>query len=302
MYYFHRVYIHDARLEGVVLQCNNYEVIDLGVMVPAETILQRAKEEKVDIIGLSGLITPSLDEMVHVAKEMKRQGFNIPLMIGGATTSKAHTAVKIEPQYEHGAIYVADASRAVGVASTLLSKEQKPKFLADLRDEYDVVRQQRAAKNEAKNNVPLAEAQANRTPIDWSAAPIVKPAKLGLTVLEDIDLNEITPLIDWTFFFHAWQLKGRFPKILDDAEKGEEARKLYADATAMLQKIIDEKWLSANAVVGLFAANAVGDDIEVYKDDSRKELLTTLHNLRKQGKQPEGKYSESLEELHYPRS
>jgi 5-methyltetrahydrofolate--homocysteine methyltransferase len=222
-------------------------------------------------------------------------------MIGGATTSKAHTAVKIEPQYEHGAIYVADASRAVGVASTLLSKEQKPKFLADLRDEYDVVRQQRAAKNEAKNNVPLAEAQANRTPIDWSAAPIVKPAKLGLTVLEDIDLNEITPLIDWTFFFHAWQLKGRFPKILDDAEKGEEARKLFADATAMLQKIIDEKWLSANAVVGLFAANAVGDDIEVYKDDSRKELLTTLHNLRKQGKQPEGKYNESLGDYIAPK-
>ena len=295
--------VHDIgkNIVGVVLQCNNYEVIDLGVMVPAETILQRAKEEKVDIIGLSGLITPSLDEMVHVAKEMKRQGFNIPLMIGGATTSKAHTAVKIEPQYEHGAIYVADASRAVGVASTLLSKEQKPKFLADLRDEYDVVRQQRAAKNEAKNNVPLTEAQANRTPIDWSAAPIAKPAKLGLTVLEDIDLNEITPLIDWTFFFHAWQLKGRFPKILDDAEKGEEARKLYADATAMLQKIIDEKWLSANAVVGLFAANAVGDDIEVYKDDSRNELLTTLHNLRKQGKQPEGKYNESLGDYIAPK-
>ena len=295
--------VHDIgkNIVGVVLQCNNYEVIDLGVMVPAETILQRAREEKVDIIGLSGLITPSLDEMVHVAKEMKRQGFTIPLLIGGATTSKAHTAVKIEPQYEHGAVYVADASRAVGVASTLLSKEQKPAFLDELRVEYEQVRQQRAAKNEAKNNIPLAEAQANRTPIDWSAAPITAPARPGITVLDDIDLADIVPYIDWTFFFHAWQLKGRFPKILDDAEKGEEARKLYADAQAMLQQILDERWLQAKAVVGLFPANAVGDDIEVYTDESRDAVRLTLHNLRKQGKQPAGKYNESLGDYVAPK-
>jgi len=295
--------VHDIgkNIVGVVLQCNNYEVIDLGVMVPAETILQKAREENVDIIGLSGLITPSLDEMVHVAREMTRQGFDIPLLIGGATTSKAHTAVKIEPQYEHGAVYVADASRAVGVASTLLSAAQKPGFLAELKEEYEEVRQQRTAKNEAKNNVPLAEAQANRTPIDWTQAPISAPVQPGITVLQDIDLSEVVPYIDWTFFFHAWQLKGRYPKILDDAEKGEEARKLFADAQAMLQRILDEKWLTANAVVGLFPANAVGDDIEVYADDSRSELRTTLHNLRKQGKQPAGKYNECLGDYIAPR-
>jgi 5-methyltetrahydrofolate--homocysteine methyltransferase len=295
--------VHDIgkNIVGVVLQCNNYEVIDLGVMVSAETILQKAREENVDIIGLSGLITPSLDEMVHVAKEMKRQGFMIPLMIGGATTSKAHTAVKIEPQYEHGAIYVADASRAVGVASTLLSDEHKPAFLDELRVEYEGVRQQRAAKNEAKNNIPLAQAQANRTPIDWSVAPIAAPARPGLTVLEDIDLAEIVPYIDWTFFFHAWQLKGRFPKILDDADKGEEARKLYADAQVMLQQILDDKWLQARAVVGLFPASAVGDDIEVYTSEARDEVRLTLHNLRKQGKQPAGKYNESLGDYIAPK-
>ncbi len=295
--------VHDIgkNIVGVVLQCNNYEVIDLGVMVPAESILQKAREEKVDIIGLSGLITPSLDEMVHVAKEMKRQGFEIPLLIGGATTSKAHTAVKIEPQYEHGAVYVADASRAVGVASTLLSSEQKPGFLDELKEEYEQVRQQRAAKNEAKNNVSLAEAQANRTPIDWAAASISAPAKPGLTVLKDINLSENVPYIDWTFFFHAWQLKGRYPKILDDAEKGEEARKLFADAQAMLSRILDEKWLTAKAVVGLFPANAVGDDIEVYSDDSRSTVRTTLHNLRKQGRQPGGKYNECLGDYVAPR-
>ena len=295
--------VHDIgkNIVGVVLQCNNYEVIDLGVMVPAETILKTAIDQRVDIIGLSGLITPSLDEMVHVAKEMKRQGFTIPLMIGGATTSKAHTAVKIEPQYEHGAIYVADASRAVGVASTLLSEKHKPAFLAGLKEEYEQVRQQRAAKNEAKNNVPLAEAQANHVPIDWAAAPISAPAVPGITVLDDIDLAGIVPYIDWTFFFHAWQLKGRYPKILDDEEKGEEARKLFADAQAMLQQIIDGQWLTARAVVGLFPANAVGDDIEVYTDESRAQLRTTLHNLRKQGRQPGGKYNECLADYIAPK-
>jgi 5-methyltetrahydrofolate--homocysteine methyltransferase len=295
--------VHDIgkNIVGVVLQCNNYEVIDLGVMVPAETILQKAREENVDIIGLSGLITPSLDEMVHVAKEMTRQGFDIPLMIGGATTSKAHTAVKIEPQYEHGAIYVADASRAVGVASILLSDEQKPAYLDDIRQEYEAVRQQRATKNEARNLVEIELARNNATPIDWSDAVITVPRQSGITVLKDIDLAEIVPYIDWTFFFHAWQLKGRFPKILDDAEKGEEARKLYADAQAMLEKIIAEQWLGAAAVVGLFPANAVGDDIEVYTDETRHGLQTVLHNLRKQGRQPEGKYNECLADYVAPK-
>ncbi len=295
--------VHDIgkNIVGVVLQCNNYEVIDLGVMVPADKILQTARDEKVDIIGLSGLITPSLDEMVHVAREMKRLDFDIPLMIGGATTSKAHTAVKIEPQYAHGAIYVADASRAVGVASTLLSDEQKPGFLAGVKAEYETVRQRRAGKNEAKNLIPIADARANATPIDWAAYQPPQPLKPGISVFRDIPLEELVPYIDWTFFFHAWQLRGRYPAILDDAAKGEEARKLFKDATDMLDKIIAENWLRAHAVVGLFPANALGDDIELYHDEKRATVLTTLHNLRKQGRQPAGKYNESLADYIAPR-
>ena len=295
--------VHDIgkNIVGVVLQCNNYEVIDLGVMVPAEKILETARAKNVDIIGLSGLITPSLDEMVHVAKEMKRQGFTIPLMIGGATTSKAHTAVKIEPQYEHGAIYVADASRAVGVASTLLSDEHKGGFLDTVRAEYEEVRQRRAGKDEARNLIPISDARANPTPVDWESFAAVAPARPGITVL-DIPIAELVDFIDWTFFFHAWQLKGRFPKILDDAEKGEEARKLYEDARAMLDKILEEGWLKAKAVVGLFPANSEGDDVVLYTDESRKETLTTLHFLRKQGKQPQGHYNECLSDYIAPLS
>ncbi len=295
--------VHDIgkNIVGVVLQCNSYEVIDLGVMVPADRILQTARDEGVDIIGLSGLITPSLDEMVHVAKEMKRQGFTIPLMIGGATTSKAHTAVKIEPEYEHGVVYVPDASRAVGVASALLSDEQKPGFLADLKEEYEQVRVARAGKQRKQDLVSIGEARANRTPIDWTKAEIVPPRHPGITVFDDIDLHEIVPYIDWTFFFHAWQLKGRYPKILDDPEKGEEARKLYADAQDMLQQIIDEGWLKARAVVGLFPANSVGDDIEIFADESRSQVRTVLHNLRKQSRQPAGKYNESLADYVAPK-
>ena len=296
--------VHDIgkNIVGVVLQCNNYEVIDLGVMVSAETILQKAREENVDIIGLSGLITPSLDEMVHVAKEMTRLDFNIPLLIGGATTSQAHTAVKIEPEYEHGVVYVADASRAVGVASSLLSDDQKQGFLDNTRQQYETVRKQRAAKNEVRNLVSIAEAQSNPTPVDWDNFIPAEPAQMGVTVLDDIDLSGIAEYIDWTFFFHAWQLKGRFPKILDDPEKGEEARKLYADAEQMLQQVIDENWLQAKAVVGLFPANAVGDDIEIYDPDDNEKLLATFHNLRKQAKQPAGKYNECLADYVMPKS
>ncbi|MBT3347257.1 MAG: methionine synthase [Thiotrichales bacterium] len=296
--------VHDIgkNIVGVVLQCNNYEVIDLGVMVPAETILQRAKEEGADIIGLSGLITPSLDEMVHLAKEMTRQGFTVPLMLGGATTSKAHTAVKAEPEYAHGVIHVSDASRAVGVASILLSEKKKPKFLADLKDEYETVRQRRAAKNSEKSLISIEQAEHNSIPINWGNFTPHRPQQLGLTVLNDIDLQEIVPYIDWTFFFHAWEMKGRYPKILQDKDKGEEATKLYADATVMLDKIIAENWLSARAVVGLFPANAVGGDIEVYADEERATVKCKLHQLRKQGKQPAGKYNDSLADFIAPRS
>ncbi len=309
--------VHDIgkNIVGIVLQCNSYEVIDLGVMVSADKILQAARDEGVDLIGLSGLITPSLDEMVHVAKEMKRQGFTIPLMIGGATTSKAHTAVKIEPQYEHGAVYVADASRAVGVASALLSSSQKTAFLTGLNAEYETVRQRREKKNEARNLVSIEDARANPTPIDWPDWQPTRPKALDkapkgvklipkgagvLAVYENIPLDELIPYIDWTFFFHAWQLRGRFPKILDDPEKGEEARKLFQDAEQMLEQIKNKKWLRARAVVGLFPANARGDDILVYEDEERKQILATFHMLRKQGKQPAGKYNECLADFIAP--
>jgi 5-methyltetrahydrofolate--homocysteine methyltransferase len=319
--------VHDIgkNIVGVVLQCNNYEVIDLGVMVPADRILQEAEAQNVDIIGLSGLITPSLDEMVHVASEMQRLGMKQPLMIGGATTSIAHTAVKIEPQYDHPVIYVADASRAVGVASNLLSQELRDGFVTSTREEYAAVRVRRAGVNEARNLIPIQEAQANPTPIDWTAFETVTPrlcrtdftapeggrlirlaqgddssAKASLLVLDDIPLSALTNYIDWTFFFHAWQLKGRYPQILDDSEKGEEAKKLFADAEAMLQQAIDGKWLRAVAVIGLFPASAEGDDIRVYSDDHRQQVLTTFHNLRKQGRQPKGKYNESLADFVAP--
>jgi 5-methyltetrahydrofolate--homocysteine methyltransferase len=295
--------VHDIgkNIVGVVLQCNNYEVIDLGVMIPADDILNAAEKHGADIIGLSGLITPSLDEMVHVAKEMRRRGFKQPLLIGGATTSKAHTAVKIEPQYDGPVVYVSDASRAVGVASSLLSATQRDGYVAGIRADYEAVRAQRAGRDEARNLVPIAEARANPTPIDWSAYTPPAPARPGIHVLDAIDLAELAKHIDWTFFFHAWQLKGRYPQILDDAEKGEEARKLFADAQAMLKQAIEEGWLQAKAVIGLFPANSAGDDIEIYQDEQRKQVLTTLHNLRKQGKQPQGRYNECLADFVAPK-
>ncbi len=296
--------VHDIgkNIVGVVLQCNNYQVIDLGVMVPAATILQTATEEQVDIIGLSGLITPSLDEMVHMAKEMQRQGFTIPLMIGGATTSKAHTAVKIDPQYDKAAVvYVPDASRAVGVAAKLLSAEQRDGFAASLREEYAEVRARRAAKDEGRNLIALSAARANPTPIDWNGFKPVKPIRSGIQVLDAIPLAQIAEYIDWTFFFHAWELKGRYPQILGDAEKGAQARELFADARAMLKQLIEENWLRARAVIGLFPANSCGDDIEIYRDEQHQQVVTKLHNLRKQGRQPRGKYNESLADFVAPK-
>jgi 5-methyltetrahydrofolate--homocysteine methyltransferase len=329
--------VHDIgkNIVGVVLQCNNYEVLDIGVMVPAETILQTARDERVDLIGLSGLITPSLDEMVHVAREMQRLGMSQPLLIGGATTSIAHTAVKIDPEYANPVVYVADASRAVGVASNLLSAEHRDSFASSLREEYETVRERRAAINQSRDLVSLEEARANSTPIDWSAFAPCRPNLCGpgfqppgfgqvirldegesekrpsatLLVLKEIPLATLTAYIDWTFFFHAWQLKGRYPQILDDPHKGEEAKKLHADALSMLERVIDEGWLQAAAVVGLFPANARGDDILVYRDETREQILTTLHNLRKQGRQPKtagnrenGKYNESLADYIAPES
>lgn len=294
--------VHDIgkNIVGVVLQCNNYEVIDLGVMVPAEKILQTARDKGVDIIGLSGLITPSLDEMVHVAGEMQRQGLSIPLMIGGATTSRAHTAVKIQPQYEHGTVYVADASRAVGVAAMLLSEDQKSAYLRTVNDEYQHIRERRTSKNYTAGLIPIHTACANGARIDWRNYTPPIPNSPGITVFDDINLNDVVPYIDWTFFFHSWQLRMKFPKILNDEEKGEEARRLYSDAQAMLEQIITEKWLTAKAVVGLFPASARGDDIEVFTNDSRSEPVIRFHFLRQQSKQPEGRVNQCLADFIAP--
>ncbi len=271
--------VHDIgkNIVGVVLSCNNYEIIDLGVMVPTETILETARKENVDIIGLSGLITPSLDEMVFVAKEMTRQGFKLPLMIGGATTSKAHTAVKIEPEYNHGVFYVQDASKSVGVASSLLSERLKPKLLADTQKEYEIVRQRRANKSKSKL-ISLEKARANKPNISFNA--IVKPKKLGIHVLKDYDLVEIFKFIDWVPFFRTWELAGKFPDILTDEVVGESASALFNDAKALFKKVIEEKLLTANAVIGIFPANSINEDIELY--DENGEVLMILNHLRQQ--------------------
>nr|WP_163503300.1 methionine synthase [Halomonas socia] len=277
--------VHDIgkNIVGVVLQCNNYEVIDLGVMVPAEKILQTAREHNADIIGLSGLITPSLDEMVHVAKEMQRQGFELPLLIGGATTSKAHTAVKIEPQYQHPVIYVTDASRAVGVAGRLLTPTLKPAYVAEIREEYEKVRERNAKRRPKAADLSYAEARKRRFRTDWTSFTPPAPQFTGLKVFADYDLEELIERIDWTPFFMSWQLAGKYPKILDDKVVGEAARSLFADAQAMLAKLVDEKRVQARGVIGLWPANSVDDDvIEVYADESRSEVVEQLHHIRQQ--------------------
>ncbi|WP_104204191.1 methionine synthase [Billgrantia saliphila] len=277
--------VHDIgkNIVGVVLQCNNYDVVDLGVMVPAEKILQTAREENADIIGLSGLITPSLDEMVHVAKEMKRQGFKLPLLIGGATTSKAHTAVKVEPQYDEPVIYVTDASRAVGVAGKLLSATLKPAYVAEIKAEYEQVRDRNAKRRPKAADLSYAEARQRKLPIDWEGYTPPKPALSGLKVFESYDIEELLERIDWTPFFMSWELAGKYPKILDDAVVGEAARSLFADARQMLRKLIDERHIEARGVIGLWPANSVDDDvIEVYADESRSEVIEHLHHIRQQ--------------------
>ena len=295
--------VHDIgkNIVGVVLACNNYEIIDLGVMVPTTKILETAIAEKVDVIGLSGLITPSLDEMVHVAAEMERQGFDIPLLIGGATTSRVHTAVKIHPRYEAGqAIYVTDASRAVGVVSALLSAEQKPAYIDGIRSEYAKVAEAHARNEREKQRLPLSRARENAHKIDWSAYSAVKPQFFGTRVFETYDLEELSRYIDWTPFFQTWELKGRFPAILDDEKQGEAARQLYSDAQAMLKKIIEENWFRPRAVIGFWPANAVGDDIRLFTDESRGEELATFFTLRQQLSKRDGRPNVALSDFVAP--
>ena len=294
--------VHDIgkNIVAVVLQCNNYEVIDLGVMVPAEKILQTARLESVDIIGLSGLITPSLDEMVHVAKEMQRQGFTIPLMIGGATTSRAHTAVKIEPHYQGPTIYVTDASRGVGVASNLLSTELKADFIKSVHDEYEEVRARHKGREAKTKQHSLEDARRNK--FNWGRYEPVKPSFLGIKVLERFPLETLAWYIDWTPFFQTWEMAGSYPKILDDEVVGVEARQLFEEAQVMLKKIINEEWLTARAVVGFFPANSDGDDVIVYSDDTRTTKLETLHHLRQQNIKAPGRPNYCLSDFIAPKA
>jgi 5-methyltetrahydrofolate--homocysteine methyltransferase len=284
--------VHDIgkNIVGVVLGCNGYDIVDLGVMVPAQKILDAAREHKADIIGLSGLITPSLEEMAHVAKEMQRQGFTIPLLIGGATTSMAHTAVKIEPNYQHPVVYVKDASRAVGVCTQLLSNDMRDAFAAEIRADYAVTRERHLKHKSDTVRLKLAEARANKFRIDWASYAPPVPTRPGVHVLKAYDLAKLVEVIDWTPFFASWELHGKFPKILKDEVVGTEATKLYNDAQALLKQMIAENWVEARAVFGLFPANTVNDDdIEVYADESRDKVLMTWHNLRQQMKKPEGR-------------
>nr|WP_202602381.1 methionine synthase [Vibrio toranzoniae] len=282
--------VHDIgkNIVGVVLQCNNYEIIDLGVMVSCEKILKVAKEENVDIIGLSGLITPSLDEMVHVAKEMERQGFKLPLLIGGATTSKAHTAVKIEQNYSEPVVYVNNASRAVGVCTSLLSDELKPAFVEKLDIDYDRVRDQHNRKKPRTKPVTLEKARANKVAIDWDTYTPPAPVKPGVHIFNDFDVATLRNYIDWTPFFMTWSLVGKYPAILEHEEVGEEAKRLFKDANDLLDRVEKEKLLEARGMCAMFPANSVGDDIEVYTDESRTEVLKVLHNLRQQTEKPKG--------------
>ncbi|MDC0661837.1 methionine synthase [Marinobacter sp. SS21] len=295
--------VHDIgkNIVGVVLQCNNYEVIDLGVMVPCDKILETARKENVDIIGLSGLITPSLDEMVYVAREMQRLDFDIPLMIGGATTSKAHTAVKIEPQYKNDiALYVADASRCVNVASQLLSDTAKTAFVDAARTEYDEIRERRKNRGDRVKLVSLNEARERATELDWSNFTPSKPAFTGIRTFDDYDLSELVDYIDWTPFFISWDLSGKYPAIFDDPKRGDAARTLFDDAQRILRQMIDERRVTARGVIGFWPANRRGDDIVVYRDESRSEELTTLHHLRQQDEKSPGKAMSALSDFLLP--
>jgi len=295
--------VHDIgkNIVGVVLACNNYEIIDLGVMVPPQKILQTAREHNVDIIGLSGLITPSLDEMAHMASEMEREGMDIPLLIGGATTSKIHTAVKIAPRYTRGqAVYVLDASRAVGVVSQLMSPDRKTAYLNDIREEYVAVTERHERAERSKQRIPLTVARANAMRIDWTDYKVPAPVFTGSRVIADWNLAEIARYIDWTPFFQTWELKGVYPKILDDPKQGAAARALFADARDMLARIIAGGWFAPRAVLGFWPANAVGDDIRLFTDDSRTAPLATLHTLRQQHAKRQGRPNVALADFVAP--
>ena len=295
--------VHDIgkNIVGVVLQCNNFEVIDMGVMVPCEDILRKAREENVDIIGLSGLITPSLDEMVHVASEMQRQGFKIPLMIGGATTSKAHTAVKIEPQYHNDTVvYVSDASRSVTVASQLATSELKPAFTNQLKQEYEKVRERTSKSRSNKAMLSYSDAVANKLKLDWDNYTAVKPSFIGTRSFDKIDLHALTETIDWTPFFISWELAGKYPRIFEDKVIGKEAKELFDNAQDMLRDIVDRKLLTARAIIGFWPANQINDDdIEVY--DEQGNTLAVLHQLRQQAEKPEGRPNISLADYIAPK-
>jgi 5-methyltetrahydrofolate--homocysteine methyltransferase len=294
--------VHDIgkNIVGVVLGCNNYEVIDLGVMVPCEKILATAREQKADIIGLSGLITPSLDEMAHVAREMTREGFQVPLLIGGATTSKAHTAVKIAPSYDKSVVHVLDASRAVGVVGSLISADQRPGFVEKTKLDQEQIRQAHHAKG-AKALRPLAVARAHRFPTDWETVDIPTPSFTGVRAITQQPLEQLVPFIDWTPFFHTWELRGRYPTIFDDPSVGPKAKELFDDARRLLEDIVKNKRLTARAVYGFFPANAVGDDIEVYLDESRAKIITTFHTLRQQMEKPDDQHNLALADYVAPK-
>ena len=296
--------VHDIgkNIVGVVLRCNSYEVIDLGVMTPCEKILDIARQEKVDIIGLSGLITPSLEEMSYVAKEMQRLQFTIPLLIGGATTSRAHTAIKIEPHYAGSTTHVVDASRAVGVASALLSDTQQEGFIEKTKKEYEGLRELHKNQKSEIEMISIRAARDNALRFDWQSYQPPRPSLIGTRVFETYSLDTISKYIDWTPFFSTWELAGRFPRILDDEIVGESARNLFNDANIMLKKMIAEKWLTANAVIGFFPANSVGDDIEIYTDESRNDVLMRFHMLRQQTKKSKDKYNLCLADYVAPKS
>ncbi|MGH8272697.1 MAG: vitamin B12 dependent-methionine synthase activation domain-containing protein, partial [Gammaproteobacteria bacterium] len=294
--------VHDIgkNIVGVVLACNNYEVMDLGVMVPAAKLLETARKENVDIVGVSGLITPSLEEMAHVAEEMKRQGFRVPLLIGGATTSRTHTAVKVAPKYDGATVYVKDASRAVGVVSKLLG-EGCADYTAEVADEYATVRRHYAAKQKGDRLVSFAAARANAPRIAWADYAPPAPRKPGIHAFNDFPLADIHRYIDWTPFFHAWQVRGSYPKIFDDPDKGEAARKLFADAEAMLERMIGEGWVRASGIVGLFPAARVGpESVAIYADDAHRDERMRLEFLRQQQKKPAGKFNYSLADFVAP--
>ena len=295
--------VHDIgkNIVGVVLACNNFEVIDLGVMVPAQRIIEEAKKHNVDIIGLSGLITPSLDEMVHFAKEMEREGFTIPLIIGGATTSRIHAAVKVDPHYSGPAIHVLDASRSVTVCSSLMNKDQRGPYVKGIKEEYAKAREAHLNKKSDKRFVSINEARGARLQINLNGSIAAKPAFTGTKVFEAYPLKELVPYIDWTPFFHTWELRGSYPKIFNDKYVGVEAKKLYDDAQELLKRIVDNNLLQANGVIGFWPANSVGDDIEVYTDDTRKTLLTRIHTLRQQAEKVKGEPYYALSDFIAPK-